>query len=60
LDSGVLADAPTRAACKRHITDELTGVKKLIEAGDYDARDIIYALEDEELMSKVKRYGQPV
>lgn len=46
----------TRTACKGHITDELTGVKKLIEAGDYKPSDIVFALEDEELMSRVKRY----
>ncbi|MBU1670038.1 MAG: SRPBCC domain-containing protein [Actinobacteria bacterium] len=46
----------TRSACRRHINDELSGVKRLIESGDYEPSDVVFALEDEELMSRVKRY----
>jgi len=34
----------------------LTGVKKLIESGDYDPCDIVFPLDDQDLMSRVKRY----
>ena len=46
----------TRPACKGHIRDELTGVKKLIESGDYDPCDIVFPLDDQDLMSRVKKY----
>jgi len=46
----------TPQACKRHVRDELTGIKRLLETGDYQPRDVLYALEDEELMSRVKEY----
>ncbi|MFH1150213.1 MAG: SRPBCC family protein [Actinomycetota bacterium] len=46
----------TRSACRKHINDELSGVKKLIESGDYEPSDVVCPLEDEELMSRVKRY----
>ncbi|MBU2489571.1 MAG: SRPBCC domain-containing protein [Proteobacteria bacterium] len=44
------------AACKAHVLDEMSGVKRILESGDYDPSDVTYALEDEELMSQVKRY----
>jgi hypothetical protein len=46
----------TPRACRKHVIDELSGAKKLIESGDYDPRDVIFPLEDEQLMSRVKRY----
>ncbi len=46
----------TPRACKKHVRDELTGIKTLLESGDYDPRDITYSLEDEELMGRVKKY----
>ena len=47
----------TRAACKGHIRDELTGIKKLIESGDYNPCDIVFPLDDQDLMLRVKKYG---
>ncbi len=46
----------TRSACKKHITDELTGIKRIIESRDYNPDDIVYPLEDTKLMSRVKKY----
>ncbi|MEW5734050.1 MAG: SRPBCC domain-containing protein [Thermodesulfobacteriota bacterium] len=44
------------AACRAHITDELTGVKTMLENGDHDPEDITYPLTDEKLLARVKRY----
>ena len=35
---------------------ELTGIKKLIESGDYNPCDIVFPLDDQDLMSRVKKY----
>ncbi len=43
-------------ACRAHILDELTGIKTMLESGDYDPRDVTYAFEDEELLANVKGY----
>ncbi|MFH1886638.1 MAG: SRPBCC domain-containing protein [Pseudomonadota bacterium] len=44
------------AACKAHVLDEISGVKRLMESGDYDPADVTCVLEDQELMARVKRY----
>jgi uncharacterized protein YndB with AHSA1/START domain len=44
------------AACKAHILDELSGIKRLIESGDYEQRDVTFFLDDPELMATVKRF----
>lgn len=46
------------AACRAHIMDEVTGIKTILESGDYDPKDVTYAFEDPELLSRVKRYGK--
>jgi hypothetical protein len=46
----------TPGACRNHIRDELTGIKTIIESGDYEPRDVTYVLEDEELMARIKKY----
>ena len=46
----------TPKACRGHVRDELTGIKRLLESGDYEPRDVVFALEDKELMARVKRY----
>ena len=46
----------TPQACRKHVRDELTGIKTLIEPGDYGPRDVVCPLDDDELMSRVKRY----
>ncbi len=43
-------------ACRNHIRDELTGIKTIIESGDYETGDVTCVLEDEELMARVKKY----
>jgi len=43
------------AACKAHIWDELSGIKRIIESGDYEPKDVTYFLDDPELMAAVKR-----
>ncbi len=42
-------------ACRAHIRDELSGIKRLIESGDYEPKDVRYFLDDPELMASVKR-----
>ena len=42
--------------CRAHILDELTGIKTMLESGDYDPQDVTYAFEDEQLLAKVKAY----
>jgi len=32
-------------------------IKTIIESGDYEPKDVSYALEDRELMDRVKRIG---
>ncbi|MBW1988739.1 MAG: hypothetical protein JRI97_04245, partial [Deltaproteobacteria bacterium] len=44
------------SACKAHCKDELTGVKTMLESGDYDPQDVIYPLEDETLLGMAKKY----
>lgn len=43
-------------ACRAHIIDEISGVKTMIENGDYQSQDVKYAFEDEEILRKVKKY----
>ena len=43
------------AACKAHVRDELTGIKTMLENGDHDPNDVTDPLQDERLLSRVKR-----
>ncbi len=45
------------SACRRHIKDELTGVKTMLEAGDHDPADVTDPASDPSFLSRVKRYG---
>jgi hypothetical protein len=47
------------AACKAHVRDELTGIKTMLESGDYAPRDVTYAFDDETLRSRIKTYRRP-
>lgn len=44
------------AACKAHIRDELSGVKKLLETGDHEPEDVAYPLADPGRLARVKKY----
>ncbi|MBI5478575.1 MAG: SRPBCC family protein [Deltaproteobacteria bacterium] len=43
-------------ACRRHILDELSGVKTMLEAGDHAPADVADPLTDVGFLSRVKRY----
>lgn len=44
------------AACRQHILDELTGIKTLIESGDYAPGDVTGFMADPALAARVKRH----
>lgn len=44
-------------ACRKHIVDELTGIKTMLENGDHDPADVIDPFTDQALMAQVKRYN---
>jgi hypothetical protein len=44
------------AACEAHILDELSGVKRMLEAGDHDPVEVTDPLSDPKLVAQVKRY----
>lgn len=43
-------------ACKAHVLDEISGVKIMLESGDYNADDVVNAFDDEKLLSRAKQY----
>lgn len=44
-------------ACRKHIVDELTGIKTMLENGDHEPADVTDPFADQVLMAEVKRYN---
>ena len=45
----------TKEMVAKHIIDELSGVKRIMESGGYSEQDVTWALDDPEIRAKIKK-----